>query len=57
MPAGIPVASMSIGKAGAKNAALFALEILGTTDKKIQAKLAKHKKEMRLKVKNIKIRI
>jgi len=50
MPAGIPVAGMAIGKAGAKNAAIFALEILGVTDKKIQAKLAKHKKGMRVKI-------
>ncbi|MDD5409082.1 MAG: 5-(carboxyamino)imidazole ribonucleotide mutase [Candidatus Omnitrophica bacterium] len=55
MPAGIPVASMSIGKAGAKNAALFALEILGIGDKSIAGKLAKHKKAMRVKVLKIKI--
>ena len=33
MPAGIPVASMAIGKEGAKNAALFDLEILATSDR------------------------
>jgi len=55
MPGGIPVASMSIGKAGAKNAALFALEILGVTDKKIQVRLLKYKKDMRLKIKKIKL--
>jgi 5-(carboxyamino)imidazole ribonucleotide mutase len=55
MPAGIPVASMAIGKAGAKNAAIFALEILGTTDKKIVSKLIKYKQEMRSKIKKIKI--
>ncbi len=57
MPAGIPVASMSIGKAGAKNAAIFALEILGIADKKIQAKLMAYKKEMRSKIKKIKLKI
>jgi phosphoribosylaminoimidazole carboxylase PurE protein len=57
MPAGIPVASMAIGKAGAKNAALFALEILGAFDKKIHAKLTRHKKEMRIKVLKAKIRL
>ena len=57
MPAGIPVASMAIGKAGAKNAAIFALEVLGTTDKKIQEKLKNYKQKMRLKVKKIKISI
>lgn len=49
MPAGIPVATMAIGKAGAKNAAIFAVEILGITDKKIQGKLLKYKKEMNAK--------
>lgn len=57
MPAGIPVASMAIGKAGAKNAALFVLEILGTSDKKISSKLSCYKKEMREKVKKIKIKV
>jgi 5-(carboxyamino)imidazole ribonucleotide mutase len=55
MPAGIPVATMAIGKSGAKNAAIFALEILGVTDKKIQVKLISYKKGMRNKIKKIKI--
>jgi phosphoribosylaminoimidazole carboxylase PurE protein len=55
MPAGVPVACMAIGKPGSKNAALFALEILGITDKKIYSKLIKYKKEMRLKIKKIKL--
>lgn len=57
MPAGIPVASMAIGKAGAKNAAIFALEILGTQDKEIEKKLANHKKKMAQKVKEIKLNV
>lgn len=57
MPAGIPVASMAIGKPGAKNAALFALEILGTNDKKISSQLLKYKKSMADKIKKIKIRV
>ena len=32
MPAGIPVATMAIGEAGAKNAAWFAARLLGITD-------------------------
>ena len=32
MPAGIPVATMAIGEAGAKNAAWFALRVLGVAD-------------------------
>lgn len=57
MPGGIPVASMAIGKAGAKNAGIFALEILGTCDKKIQAKLLNYKKEMAAKIRKIKIKL
>ncbi len=57
MPPGIPVACMAIGKAGAKNAALFALEILGISDSKIQGKLVNYKKQMRLKIKQTKIKI
>ena len=57
MPAGIPVACMSVGKSGAKNAAIFALEILGISDKKIKSKLGKYKKEMRLSIKKIRIKL
>jgi len=57
MPGGVPVACMAIGKQGAKNAALFALEILGITDKKISAKLLKYKQEMAIKIKKIKIKL
>jgi phosphoribosylaminoimidazole carboxylase PurE protein len=57
MPPGIPVACMAIGKAGAKNAALFALEILGISDAKIRAKLVNYKKQMRLKIKQTKIKL
>jgi phosphoribosylaminoimidazole carboxylase PurE protein len=55
MPAGVPVASMAIGKAGAKNAAIFAIEILGITDTAIEKKLTAHKKEMAQKVKAVKL--
>lgn len=57
MPSGIPVASMAVGKAGAKNAAIFALEILGINDKKIEKKLIHYKKVMATKIKKIKIKI
>ena len=40
MPGGIPVATMAIGKAGAKNAALFAIRLLALEDKKISAALS-----------------
>jgi len=57
MPAGIPVACMAIGKSGAKNAAIFALEVLGITDKKIQSRLVRYKKTMRTKIKKTRIEI
>jgi phosphoribosylaminoimidazole carboxylase PurE protein len=46
MPGGVPVASMAIGKSGAKNAALFAARILAIEDKEISAKLSAYKKKM-----------
>ena len=39
MPAGIPVASVAIGKAGAKNAAYLAVQMLGMTDAQLAEKL------------------
>lgn len=39
MPGGIPVATMAIGKAGAKNAALFAIRLLALSDKRLAGKL------------------
>ena len=54
LPSGIPVAGMSIGKSGAKNAAIFALEILALTDKTIATKLLKFKKQLGAKVRKIK---
>jgi 5-(carboxyamino)imidazole ribonucleotide mutase len=41
MPGGIPVATFAIGKAGAKNAALFAGAILARSDEAVREKLAK----------------
>lgn len=46
MPAGVPVATMAIGKAGAANAGIFAAEILAAKDSRLSAKLALLKKEM-----------
>ncbi len=47
MPGGIPVATMAIGKAGAKNAALFAIQILSRQDAALIEKLAQYRAEMR----------
>ncbi len=55
MPAGIPVATMAIGKAGAKNAAIFALEILSVSDKDIADKLKEYRQKMKTKILNTKV--
>lgn len=57
MPAGIPVASMAIGKAGAKNAAIFALEILAVSDKDIEDKLKQYRQKMKTKILNTKLNL
>ncbi|MDD4202133.1 MAG: 5-(carboxyamino)imidazole ribonucleotide mutase [Candidatus Omnitrophica bacterium] len=46
MPSGIPVATVAIGEAGAKNAGILALQIIGVSDKKISEKLEKFKKDL-----------
>jgi len=46
MPGGIPVATMAIGKAGAKNAGILAAQIIGTYDKPVSDRLTAFKKKM-----------
>jgi 5-(carboxyamino)imidazole ribonucleotide mutase len=46
MPAGIPVATVAIGKAGATNAGILAAQILGVADQGIAGKLASHKQKL-----------
>ncbi|MGW8194524.1 MAG: 5-(carboxyamino)imidazole ribonucleotide mutase, partial [Desulforhopalus sp.] len=46
MPPGIPVATMGVGKAGAKNGAILAVEILALSDLELANKLVKFRKEM-----------
>ena len=43
MPAGVPVGTLAIGKAGAINAALFAASILATGDPELADKLEQHR--------------
>ena len=45
MPAGVPVATLAIGKAGAKNSALFAIAILGRKYPAISQKLKKYRSD------------
>lgn len=46
MPGGIPVATMAIGKAGAKNAGLFAVQILSTLRTELVGKLEEYRVKM-----------
>jgi phosphoribosylaminoimidazole carboxylase PurE protein len=45
MPPGIPVASVTVGKSGAKNAALYAAAILALSDKAVAEKLKEFRVE------------
>ena len=45
MPAGIPVATLAIGRAGAVNAGLFAAAILALADEEIASRLRRYRKE------------
>ncbi|MEJ2671510.1 MAG: 5-(carboxyamino)imidazole ribonucleotide mutase [Deltaproteobacteria bacterium] len=50
MPAGVPVATMAIGAAGAKNAAIFAAQILALGDPRLKERLKAHKEDQEKKV-------
>ena len=50
MPGGVPVATMAIGKAGARNAGILAAQILSTADQDLAAKLKKFRKDQARKV-------
>ena len=46
MPAGIPVATVAIGKAGATNAAILAVQILALSDAELAKKMSAHKEKL-----------
>ncbi len=46
MPAGIPVATVAVGKSGARNAGILAAQILGLSDNGLAEKLAQFKKKL-----------
>jgi len=46
MPSGVPVACTAIGKPGAINAAIYAVEIIATSDAELARKLAEHKEQL-----------
>jgi len=49
MPPGIPVATVSVGKAGGRNSALFALSILALSDADLAAALKEYRRELMVK--------
>jgi 5-(carboxyamino)imidazole ribonucleotide mutase len=50
MPAGIPVATVAIGKAGATNAGILAAQILALGDPEIAEKIRQHKEKLAMGV-------
>lgn len=50
MPSGVPVATVAIGKAGPKNAAILAAQMIGLADKDIQQKIVDFKEKQAEKV-------
>jgi 5-(carboxyamino)imidazole ribonucleotide mutase len=55
MPAGIPVATLAIGKAGATNAALFAIAILANSRPALKEKLREFRAEQEKKIRETKL--
>jgi phosphoribosylamine---glycine ligase len=52
MPPGVPVATVGVGRAGAKNASWLAAKIMAVSDPKLRSKLKEKKDQMRRKVLN-----
>jgi phosphoribosylaminoimidazole carboxylase PurE protein len=50
MPAGIPVATVTLGSAGPVNAGLLAVQILALSRPALQRQLARHKRDLKKKV-------
>ena len=50
MPSGVPVATVACGSAGPTNAALLAVQILGTSDESLRAKFREYKESLKAKV-------
>ena len=50
MPGGVPVATVACGSAGPVNAALLAVQILGTADAQLRERFRVHKEELKAKV-------
>ena len=50
MPSGVPVATVACGSAGPTNAALLAVQMLGTADQALRDRFREHKDGLRAKV-------
>jgi phosphoribosylaminoimidazole carboxylase PurE protein len=50
MPPGVPVATMGVGKSGATNAGILAVQILALSDEKLTAKFVQYKADLERKV-------
>lgn len=50
MPGGVPVAAMAIGKAGARNAAIFAAQILAQNDAKLAGSIRRYRADLAARV-------
>ena len=50
MPPGVPVATVAVGKSGAKNSAILAIQILATSNDELQQKLINLKEDMKNEV-------
>ncbi len=50
MPAGVPVATVALGRAGAVNAAILAVQMLSLARPELQKELVRHKEELKQKV-------
>ena len=50
MPSGVPVATVAVGSAGPTNAALLAVQILGTSDPELRERFREHKAALKAKV-------
>jgi len=57
MPSGVPVATVTIGKTGAKNAAILALQILSLSDKRIEKSLRVFKRSLETSVRKKNLRL
>jgi len=55
MPPGVPVATVAIGKPGAKNAAIMAVKMLALSDDMLESKLKEFSEKQREKIINTKV--